>query len=149
MKRKYKMSEAARFGKDLMRLMSKVGPDMAEKGIRECVALTTAEAKRRAPVGIHRKGHRAGAMRQSIAFRVKRRGALVQGAVGSDEPQAKFTEFGTKHIQVGTGPSPRTSWPAKAKSGAMRESMPWLRAAIWANRGRFTQIWKRIVRKGR
>lgn len=149
MKRKYKAKEWGKFGKDFRAWAAKFAPEQLERALRDTTAMVAAEAKRRAPVGIHRRGHRAGELRQSIAYEVKRQGSTVRGAVGSDVKQAKFTEFGTRYIEVGTPQAPRTTWPAKALSGTeSNETMPWLRAAIWAMRAAILRRLRKIG-KGR
>lgn len=66
-----------------------------------------------------------------ITTLVFEQGGKIIGAVGSNVKQALFTEYGTRHIDVGTPESPRTDWPAKhTGSPGVHEWMPWLRSSF-------------------
>ena len=80
-----------------------------------------------------------GRLAGSLASGVFHFGKTIVGFVGTNVPYARYVEFGTKNIKVGTPDSPRISWPAKrareaagtAFAGRSEQSMPWLRAGWW------------------
>jgi len=128
------------FGKDFDRWAKKFAKERPAEGIKDACIIVTNEAKRRCPVHL-------GTLRQSIAYEVKRKRAEVIGVVGTDVEYAPFVEFGTRFIKVGTPSSPRTSWAAKRATGAARETMPYLRSAIYAKRRRITKALERAVKR--
>jgi len=85
-------------------------------------------ASRLAPV-------RTGRLRNSIGFSVTRRDRRITASYGTTVPYARFVEFGTNRITVGTPVKPRERWPAKKRIGKNRDAtMPFLRTA-WAQLG--------------
>ena len=141
MRRKY--TDPAKFGRDFEKWAKSFPGRVMERAWSDIGMRVLREAKKRAPVGVHRRGHRAGALRQSLASEV-RNGMLL---VGSDVEYAKYVEFGTRRIQVGTPQSPRRTWPAKAASGTSSiETMPFLRRSIWALKRRIARTLKKALR---
>ena len=144
MKKKYKgKAGMAQFDKDLQSFAQKqVFEKMGGHAVKKVMSEVSREAKRRAPV------KQFGTLRQSIAMdgpAIKNK--RMVGAVGSDVEYAPFLEFGTKHIEVGSPSNPRTSWPAKQATGTTsRETMPFLRSAIYALRSKINQIFKKEFR---
>ena len=129
------------FGKDFTEWAKK---EFVDKRVKEVLvkvlALVTREAMRRAPV-------ETGNLRRSIGWKLTGATAgRASGAVGSDVEYAPYVEFGTRYIDVGTPAHPRTSWPAKAATAALGETMPFLRAAIYAKRTAVIKALKGVAR---
>lgn len=136
MKKRYKGPAGFRqFGKDFSSWARKdfVRGHMP-RALLKAMTVVVGEAKKRCPV-------ETGKLRRSIQYRGPHRtGKGCSGSVGSDEPYAPYIEFGTKYIHVGTPAAPDTDWPAKWSKGRTsgsvggQETMPYLRAAIYAKR---------------
>ena len=126
------------FGLDeLTRILSLWTPSVKqnlERAFRDITTEWAREAKLRVPV-------ETGQLRNSILTEVGWDEQGIFGAVGTNVRHGVFTEFGTDRIAggrvkaLGTGAEITDAqaikdWPAKAKDGAQREQMPWLRTAF-------------------
>jgi len=114
-----------------------------EKAIYQGMVQTATElhAKtvKRAPRGARSRGRSGGArLAGSFVHGVIRRSSRFIGFCGTNVGYAKYPEFGTRNIRVGTPQGPRTDWAAKRARAAVGmtgrggQSMPYLRAA-WAD----------------
>lgn len=73
-----------------------------------------------------------GRLKRSIGFGIAQDGGDIVGVYGTNLRYARFVEFGTNRIKVGTPARPRTKWPAKGRTGKNpNATMPFLRTA-WA-----------------
>ena len=73
-----------------------------------------------------------GRLKKSIAFGIAQNAGIITAIYGTNLRYARFVEFGTNRIKVGTPTSPRAKWPAKKRTGKNpNAAMPFLRTA-WA-----------------
>ena len=80
-----------------------------------------------------------GNMRSKITHKVEGDSVRI-GTVGV--PYAKFIEYGTDRIEVGTPEAPRTSWPALEERGGSGQTMPFLRPAVFFAEPNIVKLFK-------
>ena len=121
----------------MLRLAGLLRPDLIAELNREAAEIFATEARRRAP-------RDTGLLEDSVEVLDAADGNVNVGVPPGSPAlaRARATEFGTRHIAVGSSEAPRTSWPSQSKSGA---TMPWLRAAAIASKARVFDFYKRAL----
>jgi HK97 gp10 family phage protein len=120
------------FEKDNERLMKK----KRKEAMFKIASIIHADAKRRCPAD-------TGRLRKSISI-IKY--TDKEAVVGTNIPYAVHVEYGTKTMEKAHGKhsvtEPVTDWEAKRKRGALEQTMPFLRPAVYFNRERIKKIMK-------
>jgi len=125
------------FEKDNNRLIKK----KMKEAMFKVASIVHADAVKRCPVD-------TGRLRQSIRI-IK--ADDKEAIVGTDLDYASYVEFGTPQMVKAHGEhrvtDPVKSWEAKKKRGAVGQTLPFLRPAVYFNRDKIKKILKEAVEK--